>query len=441
MVPVVRLELTRRFCTLVIASFRYFLYRRTYLTRVDVTPYRYPMSSVHLAEGKPNWFCHYYDPEGFRRKRTTGTTNRRIAAAICIAIERAAGLARTGKLSNEKALKLVRETGVQIEEAHGKIQANAAQGILKATVEEFVKMAGGELEAYTTRSWFKAWLDGKTDATKGTLVEYRRVLDLFERFIGARADRALTTLQMRQIEDFKTDVALRVAPSTVNKSIKVLKASFAEAVKRRQLEFSPAEHVTFIEVDSAGRRGFTLAEISKLLAKAAGDWRTMILLGYYTGLRLHDCASLTWREVDLQQSTIMVGTEKTHRRVEIPIHDSLSAHISKLAGDDPDAPLCPKLRGKPSAALSAQFHKLMVKAGLAQKRKWTGKGRNVKRDMNRISFHSLRYNTTSALKSAGVGESVAMDIVGHETEAMSRNYTKIPLAVKREAINKLPNIT
>jgi len=34
-----------------------------------------------------------------------------------------------------------------------------------------------------------------------------------------------------------------------------------------------------------------------------------------------------------------------------------------------------------------------------------------------------------------------MDIVGHETEAVSRNYTRIADDAKRTAINKLPDIT
>jgi integrase len=87
----------------------------------------------------------------------------------------------------------------------------------------------------------------------------------------------------------------------------------------------------------------------------------------------------------------------------------------------------------------------MFTAGIVEerdaKKKSTGKGRDAKRDTSRISFHSLRYNTTSALKSEGVSDSVAMDIVGHETASVSRNYTKIDDATKRAAINKLPDIT
>ena len=403
------------------------------------------MASIHKEGDKPNWFCHYYDPEGYRRKRSTGTENAKIARTICVNVERAAVLTRQGKLSNEKALKLVRETCDAIAETHGKLAANRAETVLKPAVEEFIRIAGGEFTSYTVRGWLDSWIAGRTDASKATVIEYRRIIEMFLKFLGARADRALTTLQPRQIEDFKASQTTRVAPSSVNKCVKVLKASLNAAVKSRQLEFNPAQHVEFIEAESEGesRRPFTSKELTALLAKAGADWRTMIFLAFYTGLRLRDCANLTWRNVELHTNTLNVLTEKTKRRQVLQLAEPLARHLSTMAGDNPDAALCPTLHGKKASWLSSQFYAVMVKAGLVQERghQSTGKGRDARRESNPISFHSLRYNCTSALKSAGVSDSVAMDIVGHETASISRNYTKIDDTAKRAAVNKLPDIT
>jgi integrase len=401
------------------------------------------MSSVHQQNGKPNWFCAFYDPEGFRKFRTTGTQNRRVAQTICLTLERAAKLAKDGKLSNEKALKIIRETSAAIAETHGQIAADRAAAILKPSFEDFIRATGGELVSFTIRGWLDAWLSGRTDASKATLVEYRRILDLFLKQLGARADRPLTTLQAAQVEKFKEHITGRVGPSTVNKSIKVLKAAFSNAVAKRHLEFSPAEHVEAVETEDSSRRPFTPGEIRRLTAKATGEWRTMILIGFYTGLRLRDCAGLTWAHVDLLAGQISISTQKTGRRVIVPMAEPLAKHLATLAGDKPDAPLCPSLAGMPAAKLSAEFYKVMVAAGVAPKRSHeaAGKGRDGKRERSEISFHSLRHNNTSALKSAGVSDAVAMDLVGHETVSISRNYTKIADATKREAVNKLPDIT
>ena len=51
-----------------------------------------------------------------------------------------------------------------------------------------------------------------------------------------------------------------------------------------------------------------------------------------------------------------------------------------------------------------------------------------------------RHTATSLLKNAGVPESVAMDIIGHDSEAISRHYTHVETAAKRKALQKLPNL-
>lgn len=304
-------------------------------------------------------------------------------------------------------------------------------------------MAGGELTSFTVKLWLETWLAGKTNASKATRIEYQRIVDLFVKFLGTRADRPLATVQPVHVEQFKAHLAGRVGASTVNKAVKVLKGAFGSAVAKRQLEFSPAEHVEFNEAAASQRRAFTLAEIKKLLAVAEGDWRTMILLALYTGQRMQDCARLTWQEVDLLQGFISLRTQKTGRAHVIPIAEPLAKHLATLAGDDPAAPLCPVLRGQPSSKLSAQFYKVMVAAKLAEPRdhEGTGKGRDAERATNKVSFHSLRHSATSLLKSAGVSDSVAMDIIGHETAAVSRSYTKIADEAKRAAVNKLPDVT
>jgi len=110
-VPVVGLEPTRLFPRACLHKFQHLQTYMTCLTSMDVTRYRYPvMASIHKSESKPNWFCHYYDPEGYRRKLSTGTENATVARTICVNIERAAILTRQGKFSNEKGLKLIRET-------------------------------------------------------------------------------------------------------------------------------------------------------------------------------------------------------------------------------------------------------------------------------------------------------------------------------------------
>jgi integrase len=116
------------------------------------------------------------------------------------------------------------------------------------------------------------------------------------------------------------------------------------------------------------------------------------------------------------------------------------------AGDDPKAPLCPAFQGKTVSWLSNQFYEVMASAGLVRSRgdhqKKVGKaGRGTRRQLSDISFHALRHTATSLLKNAGVSDVVTRDIIGHESAAISRNYTHIEAQTKRAALDKLPDVT
>jgi integrase len=58
-----------------------------------------------------------------------------------------------------------------------------------------------------------------------------------------------------------------------------------------------------------------------------------------------------------------------------------------------------------------------------------------------LSFHSLRHTATSFLKSAGANNSTVMDLIGHQSTAVSAHYTTIDAQAKRRAINLMPDIT
>jgi integrase len=359
-----------------------------------------------------------------------------------MAVERAAKLGRLGKLSNEKALKIVRDTRNSIEDTHGKILADRAEKAMRPVVEEFVKMAGGELTRYSIESWLDTWISSHTSASQATIKSYTRLIGLFKEFLGSHAKRALGTLHPAQIEEFKKHLLGRVGPTTVNHALKALKAAFGKAVAQRQLDFSPAEHVEFIDTDPASRRSFTDKELKALWEAATGDWRTMIHLGRYTGQRINDCANLTWENADILKQRIELITQKTKAELDIPMHPTLHKYLSSIAGDNPKAHLCPQLHGKKSSSLSNQFHDLMASAGLVEKR--THKSRDIGRDQKRqqspISFHSFRYNATTELKEAGVAEALVMKIIGHESRAVSRGYTGFDEETTRKAVNKMKEI-
>jgi integrase len=136
----------------------------------------------------------------------------------------------------------------------------------------------------------------------------------------------------------------------------------------------------------------------------------------------------------------------------IPIAPPLRAQIEKLpAGDDPHQPLHPRAFASVQKSgevntLSRQFYDLLANAGLVaqrdphHRRLESAPGRDGRRRMSQISFHSLRHTATSLMKNAGVSASVVMDIIGHESEAISAHYTHIDEETKRAALSSLPDL-
>jgi len=154
----------------------------------------------------------------------------------------------------------------------------------------------------------------------------------------------------------------------------------------------------------------------------------MVLFGLYTGQRLGDIARFNWKNVDLRKKSISLVTSKTGKALNIPLPPDLHNHLVSLLSPMSDSqPIHPSAfaivtaqQGK-TGHLSNQFGAILAKAGLRKitTHKATGKGRSAKRETNGLSFHSLRRSTATYLHEAGVPQSVAMALIGHDSADIS----------------------
>ena len=91
------------------------------------------------------------------------------------------------------------------------------------------------------------------------------------------------------------------------------------------------------------RRAFTEDELRRILAVADNEWRGMVLVGAYGGLRLGDVSLLCWQNVDLENRELRFTSEKTGREMVVPIAGPLHAYCLEIAkNDEPTAPLFPR---------------------------------------------------------------------------------------------------
>jgi integrase len=391
------------------------------------------MPSIHKQPGRPFWFCAFsiFNPEtnaSRRVFRSTKTKDKKQALEICRAWHKAALKARNGLLNEDSARTII------------------AQG-----VSDVLMAASAEsLPSASIRAWCERWLQAKAiEAGESTHIRYKPIIERLISFLGeTKSERDVSTLQASDIARLRDREARERSPATANLSLKVLRVCFGEAVRQGLLTVNPAQRVKLLKIRAESkRRPFTLTEIKRILKACHGDqeWRGLVLFGLYLGQRLGDLAKLTWRAVDLNAAEIAFTAKKTGRRIVLPLMEPLSDYLASLpASDNPNAFIFPRAASaKRTGSLSNQFREILADAGLVEppKHRATGKGRSRAREASEISFHSLRHSAVTMLKAAGASDFIAREIVGHESAAVSRQYTHLTTDDKRAAMRRLPDVT
>ena len=194
-----------------------------------------------------------------------------------------------------------------------------------------------------------------------------------------------------------------------------------------------------------GRRELTIEELQRVCNTSTGDLRVLLAIGIYTGLRLGDCTSLRWCEVDLVRRIITRIPNKTSRRsdkpVILPIHPSLLTLLSGIPHTPKDEyvlPECEKNYREHTASFSrnliqAHFKKCGIRTQRTNK---TGRCRVS----CEVGFHSLRHSFVSLCRASNVPLSVVESLVGHSNPQMTRSYTHVGELAACNAVNLLPDV-
>jgi integrase len=265
----------------------------------------------------------------------------------------------------------------------------------------------------------------------------------FVQYLGPKARLNIAAITSKDIADFRDRrQSLGLAPATVNLDVTILSAAFNSALRQGHVSVNPCLAIEPLKNKPQRKGVFTPEQVTALLKTAKGDWRGLILLAFYTGQRLLDCANLRWRDVDLVSDikTIRFAVRKTGAEIVTVIHPALEDFLLSLpTAKSDDEYIFPTLAGRRASPLSKQFGELIALAnidrGVIRKRTTYG-GRSV----SALSFHSLRHSFSSILANAGVSEERRMALVGHSTRDMQQKYTHHELERLRDAIALLPRL-
>lgn len=352
----------------------------------------------------------------------------------------------------------------EAEEARLKVMAPFAVADQAAALESIVgklegrkaELAKWEDEQNPPLPLAQAWSDylassKRPDTGPDTLAVYEGQFGQFTKWMAEKHPEATA---LRDVDDAIAEEYAshlnggKLAPGTYNKHLNVLALVFRILFKSAKLTVNPWMEIERKKLKGKvnHRRELTVDQLRKLCQGATGEMRVLFAVGIYSGLRLRDCATLRWDEVDLRRNFISRVPNKTMRHsdkpVFIPLHPDLRGMLSQIPEASRGEFVLPE-----SAAMYLLHKKNLVNAiqkhfidtGIATHK--PGTGSQGKRAVVQFGFHSLRHSFVSICAEANVPLSTVQSIIGHSNPQMTAVYTHTSQVAARQAVAALPSMT
>lgn len=203
-----------------------------------------------------------------------------------------------------------------------------------------------------------------------------------------------------------------MGPAATNRILSLLRAAFNLAIRPLKLiRENPVLDVDFL-VEHARDRVCSDAEEERLLEHAPAKVALAIVLAVDSGMRAGEIASLEWRQVDLEERSILLTRTKTNR----PRRVALSPRAVEALKRWPKS-VSGKVLGIQSGGLTTQFSELTRDLGIHD-----------------LRFHDLRHTCATRLRRAKVDLVTIKKILGHESWQMVERYQTVDLDDQHSAL-------
>jgi integrase len=117
-----------------------------------------------------------------------------------------------------------------------------------------------------------------------------------------------------------------LSPSTINRTLKILRMMFDEAADRYQFR-SPFMGVKLLKERKTQVDPFSLDEVSLILKHVRADFRNYFTVRFFTGLRSGEAHGLKWKHVDFPRNQILVRETYVDGRTEYTKNDGSQREV------------------------------------------------------------------------------------------------------------------
>lgn len=290
--------------------------------------------------------------------------------------------------------------------------------------------------------WFELFLERHCTArglSPKTIAAYRATLDGFRAWVRFRlADKSPDELAARDVLEYVEYLRRERGngASAVNRQVTILKCMYRAMVAMDQLDAdrNPMAHFPSIKAVPRKLPGFLAEEeVRKLLAQPRTDTilglrdRALLTLLYGSGIRATEAATVTERDVDLQDHTIRVFGKGGHERV-VPLNAEVTRALQQYR--QVRGPVLPA-----SAFFRTRSGKPMKRQAIYERvRMHASKARVAAR----VSPHKLRHTFATHLVKRGVQIVTIRDLLGHRSIASTQVYLHTTAEDLRQAARRHP---
>jgi len=313
-------------------------------------------------------------------------------------------------------------------------QLRAVKAKLEAVEDQYTEAYDEANPPLSVRDGWKAYKasSDRPDSGPRTLNDYKGHWKRFERWLS---DNEPFRVYLRDVSPQITrdyvGTLQKFSSNTFNKHLSFLRLAFDVLQEPARITTNPFEKVKSKRLQTESRRALTIEELRQILTEARGDFEILLALGTFTGLRLGDCCTLKWGEVDLVAGVIRRIPNKTRTRkpkpVVVGIPPMLAGMLQEIPKKSRKGHVLPALANqysKDPASITKVIQAHLEACGIQTHKGGTGAGTG-KRAVVEVGFHSLRHSYVSLHAERGTPQAIVQAVVGHGSPAMTQHYTHI----------------
>lgn len=215
------------------------------------------------------------------------------------------------------------------------------------------------------------------------------------------------------------------APATINKELQLVRHAFNVAMREWEwCRENPMHRVSMEPVHNEVDRWLTPKEEEGLMAASSPWLREIMTFALNTGMRQGEILNLQWQDVDFTRGTLMVMKSKNGTRRTIPLNSTVYELLAakQAAAGTSSGPVFKTPLGNTLQVrfLVREFCEARDRAGIPDFR-----------------FHDMRHTFATRLVQRGIDLYKVQRLLGHKTGTMTQRYAHHSPESLRDGVNVL----